>query len=465
MGFVLYNSLGRVKEPFEPLSDRKVGIYSCGMTVYDYAHIGNMSAYTMSDLLRRWLTYSGYKVTQVMNITDVGHLTSDADWGEDKMEVGAKREGKSPWEISEFFTAEFLKDMERMNILPPDIMCKATDEIAAMIDLVKRLEDNGLTYETSDGVYFDTSLYPDYGKLSGNTIDKLRAGARVEVNPEKRNPTDFALWKKAEEKHIMKWDSPWGIGRPGWHIECSAMSMKYLGDVFDIHTGGEDHLFPHHESEIAQSWGATGKIPARWWVHKRFLIVEGQKMSKSLGNYYRLQDVIDRGYDPLSFKFFVLGSHYRSRANFTWDALAAAENGLKGLRQFYAKLDRDKSFPDQMGMAETARRDFIKAMDDDLDTPAAFSAVFKLTHEVNRAGRGGGKEVADFLFDIDRVFGLELDRDTKETISDQVERLIQERNQARAAKDWARADEIRQTLGQMGVALEDTKDGTIWRKT
>ena len=348
----LYNTLTRKKEEFVPLKKGTVKMYSCGPTVYNYAHIGNMRAYIFMDTLRKVLKYNGYKVKHVMNITDVGHLVSDADEGEDKMAKTARIENRSVYEIAKEYTDAFMKDIKALNIDTPEHIAKATEHIREMEIYVNDIVKNGYAYETSKGVYFDTSKLPNYGKmLSNNNIDDLKAGARVEVDTEKRNPQDFALWIKAPKEHIMKWNSKWGLCYPGWHIECSAMSRKYLGDKFDIHTGGVDHIPIHHENEIAQSIGATGHNLANYWMHVEFLLIDGGKMSKSLGNVYTLNDLKAKGIDALSYRYFTYSSHYRNKLNFTWDAIKSAKNSLNKLRDMIAlhkgvnkKIDTEKYY-------------------------------------------------------------------------------------------------------------------------
>lgn len=456
----LYNTLTRSKEEFVPLRPGEVRMYTCGPTVYQYASIGNMRAYVFADVLRRTLEYNGFNVTMVMNITDVGHLVSDADEGEDKMLLSARSEKKSPWEIAEHYTEAFLRDIDRLNIKRPSIMCKATDHISDMIAMVKELEEKGYAYETSDGIYFDISKFPSYGKLSGIRLSDQQPGARVEVNPEKRHPADFALWKKAPKEHIMQWPSPWGMGYPGWHIECSAMSRKYLGDQFDIHTGGIDHIPVHHENEIAQSEACTGKVPARYWIHNEFLLVDGGKMSKSLGNVYTLDDLSQRGIEPLAFRYLCLNAHYRSKLNFTWEAAAGAQNGLRALRRAIQRSAARKSGSDKAGQSGEFRKEFQAAINDDLNTPRAVAVLWEAT----RADLG--HLLADLAADFDRVLALDLlTGDAGEEVinlselPDEVRHLLEERQRARAARDWATSDAIREKLRAMGYAVKDTPKG------
>ncbi len=349
----VFNTYTRRKEEFEPIEPGKVRMYNCGPTVYNFAHIGNARAFVFADVLRRTLEYFGCPVTQIMNITDVGHMTSDADAGEDKMAKAAREQKKDPWQIAEFYTKAFLEDIRTLNIQPAFKYPRATEHIPEMIALIERLIGNGHAYVVNGNVYYDISTFPRYGRLSGNTIEQLEAGARIEVNPEKRHPADFALWKQ-DPKHIMQWDSPWGRGFPGWHIECSAMSVKYLGEQFDIHTGAEDNIFPHHESEIAQSEGATGKVPwVKYWMHARFLLVNGQKMSKSLGNFFTLRDLLEKGCDPMAVRYVLMSTHYRQPLNFTLESVEAAKDSIRRLKDFRIRLKEAGAKADSAG---TGRR-------------------------------------------------------------------------------------------------------------
>ena len=439
----LYNTLTKKIEPFIPLHPGEVLFYSCGPTVYDFPHIGNHRTNITNDLLKRTLLYAGFRVTHVMNVTDVGHLTGDnlgdADVGEDRIEQSSREQGKSAWEIAQFYTDAFLEDLGRLNILPPTKLVKATDHIKEMVDLVRRLEQKGLTYTIDDGVYFDTSKLSDYGKLSGQRSGRL-AGARVEPVPGKKHPSDFALWKFTPpgEKRQMEWDSPWGRGFPGWHIECSAMSMKYLGETLDVHSGGEDHIAIHHENEIAQSEGATGKPFVRYWVHVRFLTVDGKRMGKSEGNAYTLQDVIEKGYDPLAFRYLVLQSHYRSRMDFTWQALEAARRALDGIRMIQQR-DSHKKFE------EKTRKAVEDAFYNDLGSPRAIA----LLHEA-------GSWAAWKHFDS--ILGLGL-ADQEVALTVRQKELIQVREKVRVEGDFAEADRIREELAKEGIDLEDTPEG------
>lgn len=484
----IYNTLARQKEELKPLQDNMMRIYTCGPTVYDYAHIGNLRTYIFEDALIRTLEWLGFAVLRVMNITDVGHLTSDADTGEDKIEVGARREGKSAWEIAAFYTDAFLEDMKKLRMKDPDVLCKATDNIEEMIQIIQELEKNGFTYKIADGVYFDTSKLKDYGKMALVDLEQLKAGARVEMVPGKRNPTDFALWKltPAGVKRQMEWDSPWGPGFPGWHIECSAMSMKYLTDAFlsgfkpekfetiDIHGGGVDHINVHHTNEIAQSEGATGKKFVNYWVHGEFLLVEGQKMAKSLGNLFTVADLEKKGFDPLAFRLLCLMSHYRNQMNFTLNALEDAEKTLETVNDFFCKVEDYLKWSTAPELNETAMiieefREKIKLrLKDDLNTPEALAEFFDFMSEINKMldrnvlNRKSLEFVRDFVLELDDVFCF---LRPKGELTDVEADLLKKREHARLAKDYAKSDQYRAHLKKMGVVLEDTPYGTRWRRT
>ena len=452
MDIFFYNTLTRKKEKFEPIKDNTVKIYTCGPTVYKDATIGNMRTFIFMDNLRRVLKYNGYKLKHVMNITDVGHLVSDGDEGEDKMVKSAKEEGKTPKEIAEYYTKLFFKDLELLNVDMPEIICKATDYINDMLEFVKKLLTNGYAYETSTAIYFDVSKLDEYGILSGIDLRKQKAGARVDVDEEKKNPYDFALWIKAPENHIMKWDSPWGPSYPGWHIECSTMSQKHLGEQFDIHTGGVDLIPTHHENEIAQSKGCTGKIPAKFWMHGEFLLINGGKMSKSLGNVYLLKDIIEKGYEPLVYKYFCYTAHYRNKLNFTWEAIDASNKSLMKLRESYKKhLAGDENIEDDIILNYKNR--FLKAINDDLNMPLAMGIVWEVAKNEKKS-----KKIAELLLDFDKVLGLKIDK--KEDIPEEVLKLLDERNIARKEKDWKKSDGLRDKIQEYGYRIEDTKDAT-----
>ena len=407
MQIKLYNTLTRTKEEFNPINDKEVRIYSCGPTVYSYAHIGNFRAYVFMDTIRRVLEYNGYKLKHVMNITDVGHLESDADEGEDKMEKAAKRENKNPYEIAKYYEEIFFRDMKRLNIERPGIVARATEHIPEMLEYVKKLIENGYAYETSKGIYFDISKLDKYPVLSNRNIDEQIAGARVEVDMEKKNPYDFALWIKAPESHIMKWESPWGLSYPGWHLECSAMSLKYLGDEFDIHTGGVDHIPTHHENEIAQSKGRTGKIPAKVWMHVEFLQVDNGKMGKSLGNAYTLDQLQERGIEPLAYKLFCYTAHYRAKLNFTFEIAKSSQIALDRLRNGYLKHLEGTEIIDN-SIIEEYKQKFLETINDDLNIPLAMGIVWEIVKNGKKS-----KQFAELLLEFDKVLGLDLENSKK----------------------------------------------------
>ena len=454
----VYNTLTRKKQEFEPMDKTgEVRMYSCGPTVYSYAHIGNFRAYIFMDNLRRVLKYNGYTLKHVMNITDVGHLESDADEGEDKMQKAAKKENKDPFEIAEFYTNIFMRDMERLCIDKPEIIAKATDHIADMEEFVKELVENDYAYETSKGLYFDISKLDKYPVLSNRNVDEQIAGARVEVDSEKRNPYDFAVWIKAPKEHIMKWDSAWGKAYPGWHLECSAMGRKYLGGEFDIHTGGIDHIPTHHENEIAQSKGVSGKIPAKAWMHCEFLQVDGGKMSKSLGNTYTLDVLKEKGIEPLAYKIFCYTSHYRNKINFTFEGAEAAQKSLRRLREGYLKHreGNEEILDEEIKKLEDR---FLEAINDDLNMPVAMSIVWEIVRNSKKS-----KKLANLLLKFDEVLGLDLEHaqteESKEELPEEIIDLMNRRKEARQNKDWALSDSLRDEIQSLGYSVKDTKDG------
>src|SRR3989344_5633281 len=465
----LYNTLTRKKEIVKPIKKGKIGFYTCGPTVYDYAHIGNWRSFLFEDLLRRVLE-TKFSVHHVMNITDVGHLVSDADEGEDKMEKGAKREHKTAWEIAGFYTNAFKDDAKKMNIKEPTIMPKATDHIKEMIDLIAVLEKKKYTYRTDDGIYFDTSKLKNYGKLAMLDIKNLKAGARVEMGGKKR-PTDFALWKFSpkDKRRDMEWDSPWGKGFPGWHIECSAMSIKYLGKTFDVHCGGIDHVPIHHTNEIAQSEAYTGKKFVNYWVHNEHMMIDSKKMSKSLGNFYTLSDIAARGFSPLAFRYFCLSAHYRTQINFTWDALKNASRTVDSLNNFVFRIKRFgldiKSNTAIMSEIKKARKEFFSCLYNDLNAPEALSALFRFISFVNKeldeekADKKSLENVCDFIMEIDKILAVISQEESE--ISDEDYKLIKEREHLRKEKKYAEADALRVLLGQHGVLVEDTSQGPV----
>lgn len=449
-----YNTLTRKKEEFVPINPKEVRIYTCGPTVYYYAHIGNLRAYLFMDTLRRVLKYNGYNLKHVMNITDVGHLVSDADEGEDKMIKASKREHKDPFEIAEFYTDMFMKDLKALNIDKPEIIAKATEHIKVMEEYVKQIIKNGYTYETENTIYFDTSKLDKYGVLSNLNVEEQKAGARVDFDPNKKNISDFALWIKAPENHIMKWDSFFGKCYPGWHLECSAMGNKYLGEEFDIHTGGIDHIPVHHENEIAQGKGYCGKIPAHYWMHVEFLQINGGKMSKSLNNLYTLKDLEDRGYSPLEYRMFNFSSVYRKKINFTFEAMDSAKIALKRLKDGYKRHLNGKDKV-ETEVIEKFKEDFLNAINDDLNMPQAMSVVWNAIKYEKKS-----KEIADMLLDFDRVLGLEIGKlEQEEELPKEILELVEKRKKAREEKDWKLSDNLRDEIIKLGYNIKDTKDG------
>jgi len=450
----LYNTLGRSKQELKPLRPGQVSIYTCGPTVYRYAHVGNLRTYLFADLLARTLEYNGHEVRQVKNITDVGHLTDDSfDRGEDKMLVSARLEKKSPDEIAAYYTEAFLGDEKLLNIRPAAAFPRATEYVPRMVELVAKLVERGHAYEADGNVYYDISSFPDYGRLSGNTTEKLLAGTKGEPDPRKRSPLDFSLWKSGENR-LQVWDSPWGPGFPGWHIECSAMSMALLGDRFDIHTGGADNVFPHHEAEIAQSEGVTGHPVVGCWVHAQLLFLSGTRMAKSAGNFFRITELAEQGHDPLAFRYLALQAKYRAPLNFSPDGLAGAGRALAQLRERVAGWRSGPRGPE----GEFGRR-FLAAINDDLDLPA----VMALVSELVRSDLAPGTK-ADQLLDWDRVLGLDLGRALPEgELPEGAADLLARRERARAARDFATSDRLRSELAALGVQVTDNPTGQSWR--
>ena len=468
MKLTFYNTLTRKKEEFHSIDENRVRMYSCGPTVYSYAHIGNFRTYIFMDTLRRVLKYNGYDLKHVMNITDVGQLESDADEGEDKMEKAARKEKKDPYEIANYYTEIFLKDMEKLNIDKPEIITKATENISQMIDYVKEIIKNGYAYETSKGIYFDISKLDKYPVLSNRKLDDQIAGARVDVDPEKKNPYDFALWIKAPENHIMKWESPWGLSYPGWHLECSTMGRRFLGEEFDIHTGGVDHIPTHHENEIAQSKGATGKIPAHVWMHCEYLQVDGGKMSKSLGNTYTISQLQEKGISPLAFKLFCFTAHYRNKLNFTFEGAYGAQKALERLYDSYVKNVNGADDVEEDVIKEYEEK-FLSYINDDMNMPGAMSVVWEIARSTKKSAK-----FANLLLKFDEVLGLDMKNAEKylvkfkqndsEELPAEIKKLVEERKNARAEKNWAKSDEIRDKIISLGYSIKDTKDGIIVKK-
>jgi len=490
MGFQLYNTLTRKIEDFEPVEPGRVRMYVCGPTVYGHAHLGHGKSYVSFDILLRYLRYLGYAVTYVQNITDVGHLTDDADAGEDKLAKQAQKEHRHPMAIAEYYTRSYFEDMDAMNVLRPDICPRATGHIPEQIELAQTLIDKGYAYVANGSVYFDVTKFCGYGKLSGRNIEDMQAGARIEVNSEKRNPADFALWKKAEPNHIMQWNSPWGRGYPGWHLECSAMSMKYLGKTIDIHGGGIENQFPHHECEIAQSEAANGCPFVKYWVHHNMVTVDGQKMGKSLGNFITLKQIFKEGhprltrtYDPLAVRQFILQSHYRSPLDFSDAALSAAQSGYDKISEAVIKVrKRIASAPN--GAADTVvfsqlaamKEKFEAAMNDDLNTAVALSVLFEMVRLVNTLPDNANKDTLTTIDAQFRTLGGEVLGIVKneyalaggaddQLLDHLISLMIEQRKAARANKDFAASDAIRDKLASLGIILEDKPGGlTTWRR-
>ncbi len=470
----IYNTLTKQKQEFIPLNPGKVGMYVCGPTVYDYLHIGNIRAYLMGDTLRRYLEYGGFEVRMIKNITDVGHLTDDdiaqGDSGEDKMEKKALAEKKTPAEIADFYEKYFHAVEKEMNIEPAQYFPKATAHVPHMIKMIEVLIEKGFAYEKNGNVFYDVTKFPDYGKLSGNTLENLNVGARLEEHPDKKNPWDFALWLKAPENHILKWTSPWSIGYPGWHIECSAMSMEYLGSTLDIHTGAEDGIFPHHEAEIAQSEGYSGEPFCRYWVHLRHLKVDGKKMSKSKGNFYRLDEVKEHGFSAMDLRLFFLSAHYRTPINFTWDALEQAHKNLQRINDFVLNLQAIASrkttietFANHSLDLESIRDKFQSALDDDLNTPQALSDLYEFITDINKTiaenklSADDAKNILNLWNRFNKVLGFELKGQAE--IPAEIMELIKQREDARKEKNFAKSDSIRAKIEAKGYVVKDTKDG------
>ncbi len=476
----VYNTLTRKREPFQPLHPPHVGMYVCGPTVYGDAHIGHAKSYVSFDVIVRYLRYLGYNVTYVQNITDVGHLSDDADSGEDKVEKKARAERVHPMAIAEQFTRRYFEDMDRLNVLRPDISPRASGHIVEQIEHVRRLLETGHAYEVGGNVYFDVASWPRYGRLSGRQVDQMQAGARVEVNPEKRHPADFAVWKRAEPGHIMQWPSPWGVGYPGWHLECSVMSQKYLGETLDIHGGGMENQFPHHEDEIAQAEAVTGKPFVKYWLHNNMVTVGGQKMGKSLGNFITLKDAFEK-WDPMVLRMFILQSHYRSQTDITDEALDAARTGYERLAGATSAIAKalgsaapGKADADATKLVEDTRRRFGEAMDDDFGTAGALAILFDLAREVNRAASSGGAARGSLELLARTLGGLGGDvlgltfqvaghAENTGALDGVVQMLIDMRAEARKAKNFAQADAIRKHLDETGIALEDGPTGSTWR--
>lgn len=466
----LTNTLSGEKEVFEPLVNKKVRMYNCGPTVYDYPHIGNFRAFIFADVLRRVFEYNHYTVKQVMNLTDVGHLVSDEDEGEDKVEKKAKQEGKSVAEIVEPAIEAFFSDLKALGAFHKDTeFPKASEYIDAQIALLKTLDEKGYTYKTSDGIYFDTSKFEDYGKLGNINVEGLKEGARIAQNPEKLNPTDFALWKfsRLDEKRQQEWQSPWGVGFPGWHLECSALAMRLLGKHIDVHTGGIDHIPTHHNNEIAQTESATGTTFSNYWMHSAFITIEGRKISKSLGNTITLRNISDRGISPLAYRYWILTAHHSSQVNFTWDALEGAQTALFKLHRYFVEELGTKNGR----IDKTYREKFHTYINDNLELPQAVALLFDLMKDENVSDKD---KRATFL-DFDRVLGLGLAESSKKMLEDfsgkkqvkigdipkKVTKMLEDRETARKEKDWEKADTMRDKITELGYTIDDTEDGAV----
>ncbi|WP_123053791.1 cysteine--tRNA ligase [Clostridium sp. JN-1] len=469
MDFYIYNTLSRKKEKFIPVHENKVGMYTCGPTVYDYAHIGNLRTYIFEDVLKKSLRYVGYDVKHVMNITDVGHLQSDEDYGVDKMQLGTERESKTVWDIANYYEKAFFKDCNKLNIERPTIVCRATDHIDDMINLIKVLENKGYTYISNGNVYYSIDKFKDYNKLANLTMDELKAGSRIKIDEYKKNPLDFVLWftNSKFRNQVMQWDSPWGIGFPGWHIECSAMSIKYLGEKIDIHCGGVDHIPVHHTNEIAQSEAALGHKWVNYWMHGEFLVLDNGKMSKSKRDFLTLNKLEEKGFDPLVYRYFCLQSRYRKQLLFSFDALKDAENGYKKLKNKVSNLIKEVKEEDRLDLEKINdyRNKFVEKLSDDLNIPNVFTVLWKVIKDNQLTN----KEKCTLIEDFDKVLSMNLmDVYIEEGLNSNVDskfidKFIQERNAARQNRDWTKADEIRDKLNSMNIEILDSKEGTKWK--
>jgi cysteinyl-tRNA synthetase len=459
MTLSLYNTLSRSIETFTPIDAQHVGMYCCGPTVYNYAHIGNLRTYVFEDILRRSLEYAGYNVKHVMNITDVGHLSDDADDGEDKMLKAARQQKMDVWAIASMYTDAFFHDTDELNILRPHVACKATEHIQHMIELIQRLEAKGHTYVAGGNVYFSIDTFADYGVMARLNLDDLKEGARIEVDQNKRNPKDFVLWftQSKFEDQAMVWPSPWGLGYPGWHIECSAMSMEYLGEVFDIHCGGIDHIPVHHTNEIAQSDAATGKKSVNYWIHGEFLLNETGKMSKSKGDFLTLSVLQDKGYDPLDYRFFCLGGHYRTQLTFNWQSMDAAKNGRRNLMRLLKPLQKEAQAAKELdSQAQDYQKEFARYIQNDLNTPRALALLWHVLKDENLSPA----QKLTLAYDMDRILGLRLSHIEEQKIPQHILDAVAQRTEAKQRKDYRKADELRAIVEQAGYRLIDTSEGT-----
>jgi cysteinyl-tRNA synthetase len=457
---MLFNTLSRKVEEFHPLTPGVVKLYACGPTVYNFAHIGNLRTYIFVDLLRRCLTHANYKIDHVMNITDVGHLESDADAGDDKMEVAAAREAKSPWDVARFYEDAFMKDIEALNITKPTIICRATEHIKDMQDFILKLEEKKYTYTVDGNIYFRIDKFPSYADFSRRNLEELREGARVDVDHRKENPLDFVLWfsKSKFPNQIMKWDSPWGVGFPGWHIECSAMASRYLGERFDIHCGGIDHISIHHSNEIAQSEACFGHKWVNYWMHGEFLVLQKDKMSKSGGNFLTLESLREAGYEPMHFRYLCFGAHYRSQLLFSFEALDGARNAFEGLKNRVLSFRLNPDKPKNKTRVLELKEAFFRAINNDLDTPKALAIVWEMLKEQNISNN----EKLELIREFDIIMGLGVDNFTAPILSDEHMLLIKKREIIRDHKDWAQADAMRDQLLAEGICIKDTKSGPQW---
>lgn len=458
----IYNTLTRKIEEFKPINPPQVGIYSCGPTVYWNQHIGHMYAYVQWDCLVRLLKIEGFKVKWVMNITDVGHMTSDEDTGEDKMEKGAKREGLTVWEIADKYIKQFLQSLDSLNIQRPDVLCRATDHIQDQINFIKKIEEKGFTYKTKTGLVFDTSKFPDYAKFARLNLEEQEAGFRVEIDPEKKNPWDFLLWVTNQPNHIMQWDSPWSKGFPGWHIECTTMSTRYLGEKFDIHTGGKEHIPVHHTNEIAQAYGAFGHQTANFWLHNEWLMLDGQKISKSLGNSILVSDLEKKGFDPLALRYLIMTSHYRQGLNFTWESLTASQNALNSLRSEIRTYDLPTNPKELLeDAAKEVWQEFQNATENDLNIPQAVAVMRMLIKS-----KIPSRHKAAILLKMDEVLGLKLNEYLGKSLAipERIKKMAEEREKLRKEKRFHLADQSRSKIRKLGYEIEDIDGKSIIRK-
>ena len=460
----LHNTLTGKKEEFKPINPDEIGIYSCGPTVYWNQHIGHMYAYVQWDALVRSLNYLSYKTKWVMNLTDVGHLTGDnegdADTGEDKMEKGAKRESLTVWEIADKYILQFKESLKMLNVLEPDILCRATEHIEEQIKLIKKIETNGFTYKTKTGLVFDTEKFPQYSDFAHLHLENQNAGSRVKIDIEKKKPWDFLLWITNQPDHIMKWESPWGIGFPGWHIECTAMSTKYLGETFDIHTGGIEHIPVHHTNEIAQAFGAFGHGTANYWLHNEWMLFEGQKISKSLGNSILVSDLKEKGFNPLALRYLILTTHYKTGINFTWESLGGAQTAYSKLKEIITELEKEiKESPSSLNQEifDKYKKEFGLCLADDLNVAKSIGLIWQIvkSKEIN------SKTKCELILDFDKVLGLKLDEKNKFEVPENVEVLIKNRDKARTEKNFTKSDKIRKEIESLGFEVKDSPNGTF----